>query len=87
MYGIGFSKMYNEWLEFIVQCRSGKIHEYDIVEGPMADDTIWNFVNDYLDGNISKEVFWNMQSLSIQYIKLVFTVFGYWDAWNMKGVR
>ncbi len=30
------------------------MHEFDIVEGPMADDTIWNFVNDYLSGNISK---------------------------------
>lgn len=24
----------------------------------MADDTIWNFVNEYLSGNISREVFW-----------------------------
>ena len=35
----------------------GKMQEFDTVEGPMADDTIWNFVNDYLEGNISKEVF------------------------------
>lgn len=40
--------MCDEWLDFIAECRVGKIHEYDIVEGPMADDTIWNFVNDYL---------------------------------------
>ena len=39
--------MCDEWLDFIAECRVGKIHEYDIVEGPMADDTIWNFVNDY----------------------------------------
>ena len=50
--------MCDECLEFIAECRVGKIHEYDIVEGPMADDTIWNFVNDYLSGNISKAVFW-----------------------------
>ena len=25
---------------------------------PLADDTIWNFVNEYLSGNISREVFW-----------------------------
>lgn len=43
--------MCDEWLDFIAECRVGKIHEYDIVEGPMADDTIWNFVNDYLSGN------------------------------------
>ena len=31
---------------------------YDIVEGPMADDTIWNYVNDFLSGDISREAFW-----------------------------
>ena len=49
--------MCDEWLDFIAECRAGKVHEYDIVEGPMADDTIWNFVNDYLANNISKAVF------------------------------
>ena len=42
-----FDKMSDEWLDFIAECRSGKLHDYDIVEGPMADDTIWNFVNDF----------------------------------------
>ena len=32
--------------------------KYDIVEGPMADDTIWNYVNDFLSGDISREAFW-----------------------------
>lgn len=36
---------------------NGDIHEYDIVEGPMADDTIYNYVEDYLDGKISKDDF------------------------------
>lgn len=53
-----FDGMCEEWLDFIAECRAGKTHPYDIVEGPMADDTIWNFVNDYLNENISKEVFW-----------------------------
>ena len=53
-----FSEMTEEWLDFVVNCRRGKMHTYDIVEGPMADDTIWNFVNDYLATNISKSVFW-----------------------------
>lgn len=53
-----FDEMSDEWLDFIADCRAGKIHNYDIVEGPMADDTIWNFVNDYLNGNISRSVFW-----------------------------
>ena len=53
-----FDKMSDEWLDFIAKCRAGMVHEYDIVEGPMADDTIWNFVNDYLNVIINKEVFW-----------------------------
>lgn len=53
-----FEHMTDAWLDFIAECRNGKIHNYDIVEGPMADDTIWNFVNDYLAGNISRTVFW-----------------------------
>lgn len=53
-----FEEMSDEWLDFIAKCRSGEIHDYDIVEGPMADDTIWNFVNEFLSGNISRAVFW-----------------------------
>lgn len=53
-----FEQMTDSWLDFIAECRSGKIHDYDIVEGPMADDTIWNFVNEYLSGNITRAVFW-----------------------------
>lgn len=53
-----FNEVTDEWLNSIAECRIGKIHDYDIVEGPMADDTIWNFVNEYLSGNISREVFW-----------------------------
>lgn len=53
-----FEAMTDEWLDFIAACRSGRVHQYDIVEGPMADDTIWNFVNDFLNGFISREVFW-----------------------------
>ncbi len=44
--------MSDEWLDLIAQCRNGKTHNYDIVEGPMADDTVWNYVNDFLTGRI-----------------------------------
>ena len=54
-----FEKMSDEWLDFIGRCRGGYVHDYDIVEGPMADDTIWNFVNDFLAGNINRKVFWD----------------------------
>ena len=29
-----------------------------IVEGPMADDQVWNYVNDYIQGEITREMFW-----------------------------
>ena len=32
--------MTEEWLEFVVNCRRGIEHNYDVVEGPMADDQI-----------------------------------------------
>lgn len=55
-----FSEMTEEWLDFIAACRTGKSHDYDIVEGPMADDTIFNYVQNFVDGKISREAFWNL---------------------------
>lgn len=55
-----FDQMCDEWLDFIAECRVGKIHEYDIVEGPMADDTIYNYLQNYLDGKISRAAFWEL---------------------------
>ena len=54
-----FSEMTDEWLDFIANCRRGKLHRYDIVEGPMADDTVWNYVNDYLHVDMTREQFWS----------------------------
>ncbi len=31
-----FNEMTEEWLDFIIACRSGISHNWDIVEGPMA---------------------------------------------------
>ena len=53
-----FSEMTEEWLDFIASCRSGHSHHYDIVEGPMADDTIFNFVDGFMQGKYSREQFW-----------------------------
>ncbi len=55
-----FEKMTEEWLDFIVDCRIGKPHDYDIVEGPMADDTIFNYVQNFIDGKISRSAFWEL---------------------------
>lgn len=53
-----FPEMTEEWLDFIVDCRLGKPHSYDIVEGPMANDTIFNNVQNFVDGKITREAFW-----------------------------
>ena len=55
-----FTSMTEEWLDFIVSCRSGKAHDYDIVEGPMADDTIFNYVQGFIDGENSRAAFWEL---------------------------
>ena len=55
-----FETMTEEWLDFIVSCRVGKEHTFDLVEGPMADDTIWNYVEDFVKGNITREAFWEL---------------------------
>lgn len=53
-----FPELSDEWLDFVVACRSGIPHSYDVVEGPMADDTIFNYVQSFLDGEITREAFW-----------------------------
>lgn len=55
-----FETMTDEWLDFIAACRSGNIHQYDIVEGPMADDTIYNYVQQFLNGQITRAAFWEL---------------------------
>lgn len=57
---LNFEKMTEEWLDFIIACRSGTPHDWDIVEGPMADDTIYNYIQEYQDGKISREAFWTL---------------------------
>ena len=52
--------MTDEWLDFVAECRKGTLHDYDIVEEPMADDQIWNFVEDYTSGRISRAAFWEI---------------------------
>ncbi|WP_394913584.1 DUF3990 domain-containing protein [uncultured Robinsoniella sp.] len=55
-----FPEMTEEWLDFIVKCRSAKKHSYDIVEGPMANDTIFNYIQNFIDGKISRAAFWEL---------------------------
>ena len=53
-----FKEMTDEWLDFIIACRSGKPHQHDIVIGAMANDQIYNYISDYIDGVITREQFW-----------------------------
>lgn len=53
-----FREMTDEWLDFIIACRSGVPHNYDVVVGAMADDQIYNYISDYMDGTITREQFW-----------------------------
>lgn len=55
-----FKSMTEAWLDFIVDCRNGKTHKYDIVIGAMADDQIYNFISDFMEGIITRKQFWNM---------------------------
>ena len=51
----GYTK---DWLDFIVANRNNKtrqqMHDYDMVEGPVADDDVATRIRDYLRGNVSR---------------------------------
>ena len=53
-----FETMTDEWLNFIVDCRTGKLHDYAIVEGAMANDQVWNYIADFVSGVLTREQFW-----------------------------
>ena len=52
-----FKKPNLEWLELIIKCRSdtGFKHGYDIVEGKIADDTVFETIIYVLEGAMKKE--------------------------------
>lgn len=50
-----FETYSEEWLDFILKCRSGKdVSDYDIVIGGVANDKVFNTVELYFDGLIDK---------------------------------
>ena len=55
-----FEDYTDEWLEFVVKCRSGNTHEYDVVIGPMADDTIYDYIEAYTQGQMNKQKFFEL---------------------------
>ena len=53
-----FKDMTEDWLDFIVACRNGKPHGHDIVIGAMANDQVYNYISDYLEGSLTRSQFW-----------------------------
>jgi hypothetical protein len=58
-----FSGYTDEWFDFVVANRNNEsaspAHDYDIVEGPVADDYISSRISRYLRGGISREAFFD----------------------------
>ena len=54
-----FKEYDEQWLDFIVLNRPGRTqaHDYDLEEGPVADDKVQNRIVDYLNGGITKTAF------------------------------
>jgi AraC-like DNA-binding protein len=54
-----FNAYNEEWLDFVVTNRNplAATHDYDIVEGPVANDKVQTRIFDYLKGNIHKADF------------------------------
>lgn len=55
-----FEDYSDEWLEFVVHCRNGGVHDYDVVIGRMADDTIYEYIDGYMTGLMDKEKFFEL---------------------------
>lgn len=67
-----FPEMTEEWLDFVAACRQGIEHDWDIVEGPMADDTIWDYIESFQHGEISREAFWALAKFKYPTHQIVF---------------
>ena len=67
-----FERMTEEWLDFVANCRLGVEHSYDIVEGPMADDQVWDYVEEFVNGKISRAAFWELVKFKYPTHQIVF---------------
>lgn len=62
LFELRFQDVDDRWLDFVTFCRFSEaspvcIHRFDIVSGPMVDETIWNEVGRYMRGELSRELF------------------------------
>lgn len=69
-----FPEMSDEWLDFIAACRNGVPNDYDVVEGPMADDTIFNYVQSFWMVRSPELLSGNWQNSSIPPIRSASTL-------------
>ena len=67
-----FTLMTEEWLDFIIDCRNGKEHNYDIVIGAMADDQIYNYISALMSHEITREAFWELAKFNHPTHQIVF---------------
>ena len=67
-----FREMTEEWLYFIVACRHGEPHGHDVVIGAMADDQVYNYVSDYIEGALTREQFWSLAKFKYPTHQIVF---------------
>lgn len=44
----------------MVHWQNGGVHDYDVVIGPMADDTIYKYLEVYEIGKMNKEMFFEV---------------------------
>lgn len=80
-----FPEMTDEWLDFVVDCRRGIEHDFDIVEGPMADDTIWDYIEDFVAGMISRKAFWELVKFKYPTHQIVFCTEKAIETLNFEG--
>ena len=50
----------DEWLDFVMHCRNGGVHDYDIVIGRMADDSIYDYIEAYELDRMDKQRFFDL---------------------------
>lgn len=67
-----FTLMTEEWLDFIIDCRNGKEHNYDIVIGAMADDQIYNYISALMSREITRDAFWELAKFNHPTHQIVF---------------
>ncbi|MBQ9874473.1 MAG: DUF3990 domain-containing protein [Thermoguttaceae bacterium] len=53
-----FREPNDDWLDFVLACRSGASHSFDIVEGPRLDAANFNWFQNLADGEITRDAFW-----------------------------